>query len=99
MITLPVGILVAWRVDLEMKQRLRAEKTSASLGLLNEVGESLSHTLDVEQQLPHVLRRLLSGLSLESVWLCLEPESDSAVTPRWAPVPSPGAWHKFPGLG
>jgi two-component system sensor histidine kinase DegS len=74
-VTLPVGILVAWRVDLETKQRLKAERTSASLSLLNEIGESLSHTLEVEQQLPHVLRRLLSGLSLESVWLCLEPES------------------------
>jgi signal transduction histidine kinase len=74
-ITLPVGMLVAWRVDLETKQRLRAEKTSVSLKLLNEVGESLSHTLEVEQQIPRVLRRLLSGLALESVWLCLEPES------------------------
>jgi len=77
-VTLPVGILVAWRVDLETKQRLRAEKTSASLRLLNEVGEVLSHTLEVEQQLPRVLRRLLSGLSLESVWLHLEPDSNGA---------------------
>ena len=75
-VTLPVGILVAWRVELETKQRLRAEKTSASLRLLNEIGEILSHTLEVEQRVPQVLRRLLMGLSLESVWLCLEPESD-----------------------
>ena len=74
-VTLPVGILVAWRVDLETKQRRRAEKTSASLSLLNESGDILSHTLDVEDQIPRVLGRLLSGLSLESVWLCLEPES------------------------
>lgn len=74
-VVLPVGILVAWRVDLEAKQRLRAEKTSSSLSLLNEIGESLSHTLEVEARLPHVVRRLLSGLSLRAVWLCLEPES------------------------
>ncbi len=74
-VTLPVGMLVAWRVDRETNERLRAEKTSASLRLLNEVGEILSHTLDVEQQLPRVVQRLLTGLSLESVWLCLEPES------------------------
>jgi signal transduction histidine kinase len=74
LVTLPVGILVAWRVDLETKQRRRAEKTSASLSLLNEIGESLRHTLEVEEQLPRVLRRLLSGLSLKSVWICLEPE-------------------------
>ncbi len=74
-IILPVGVLMAWRVDLEAKQRLRAEKTSADLKLLNEVGEILSNTLEVEQQLPQVVRRLLVGLSLESAWLCLEPES------------------------
>ena len=73
-IMVSVAIVVARRVDLETKQRRRAEKTSASLSLLNEIGESLSHTLDVEDQLPRVLRRLLSGLPLESVWICLEPE-------------------------
>ncbi|MDP2674228.1 MAG: sensor histidine kinase [Dehalococcoidia bacterium] len=72
-IMVSVAIVVARRVDLETKQRLRAESTSASLGLLNEVGEILSHTLEVEQQLSPVLRRLLSGLSLQTVWLRLEP--------------------------
>jgi signal transduction histidine kinase len=74
-IMVSVAIVVARRVDLETKQRRRAEKTSASLSLLNEIGESLSHTLDVEDQLPRVLRRLLSGLPLEATWLYLEPES------------------------
>ena len=74
-VTLPVGVLVAWRVDLEAKQRRRAEETSASLSLLNEIGGSLSHTLDVEERLPGVLRRLLSSLPLRAAWLCLEPES------------------------
>jgi glucose-6-phosphate-specific signal transduction histidine kinase len=60
-VTLPVGVLVAWRVDLEAKQRRRAEETSASLSLLNEIGESLSHTLDVEERLPGVLRRCSSA--------------------------------------
>ena len=75
-VTLPVGVLVAWRVDLEAKQRRRAETISARLALLNEIGERLSHTLEVEQQLPGVLRRLLTGLSLQSVWLWLEAESE-----------------------
>lgn len=75
MITLPVGVLVAWRVDREAKERMRAEKTSDDLKLLNEVAEILSHTLDVEQQLPEVVRRLQQDLSLHSVSLCLEPES------------------------
>ncbi len=73
-ITLPVGMLVAWRVDRETEQRRRAEKTSDDLKLLNEVGEILANTMEVEQQLPQVVRRLLEGLSLESVWLSLEPE-------------------------
>lgn len=78
LITMPVGILVAWRVALEAKLRQRAERTSASLSLLNEVVDVLSHTLEVEQQLPRVVQRLLSGLRLESVWLFLEPESEDS---------------------
>ena len=73
-ITLPVGIMVAWRVELESKQRRRAEQTSASLGLLNEIGERLSHTLDVEEALPGVVKLLVRGLPVASVWLCLEPD-------------------------
>src|SRR3989304_1300734 len=75
-VTLPVGVLVAWRVDLEAKQRRRAETISARLALLNEIGERLGHTLEVEQQIPGVLQRLLRGLSLESSWLWLEPASE-----------------------
>jgi len=77
-IILPVGVLMAWRVEREAKLRLRAEDTSARLQLLNEVGDILSHTLDVEQQLPEVVRRLQSGLSLESVSLRLEREADGS---------------------
>ena len=77
-IPLPVGILVAWRVTLESRLRQRAEQTSASLSLLNEVGDVLSHTIEVEQQLPRVVRALLSGLGLESAWLFLEPKPDGS---------------------
>lgn len=77
-ITMFIGILVAWRVDLESKQRQIAERTSASLGLLNQVGESLSHTLEVEQRLPAVLKALQAGLHVDSVALCLEPETGEA---------------------
>lgn len=90
-ITLPVGVLVAWRVDREAKERMRAENTSASLQLLNEVGEILSHTLDVEQQLPEVVRRLQTGLSLSSVSLSLEPEPDGGGPALIETMPAPGA--------
>lgn len=75
-IMIGVAVVVARRVDEETNQRRRAEKTSASLRLLNEVGDILSHTLEVEQQLPEVVRRLQQDLALHSVSLCLEPESD-----------------------
>ncbi len=77
-ITLPVGIMVAWRVDLESKQSQRAEQTSASLALLNEIGERLSHKLEVEQELPAVVERLQSGLPVDAVWLYIEPQSPEA---------------------
>ncbi len=73
-ITLPAGLLVAWRVDKEMIQRRKAETTSARLAILNEIGETLGRTLEVEQQLPDVLRRLRAELALQTVWLVLEPE-------------------------
>ncbi len=76
LVVLPVGLLVAWRVSLETIQRRRAETTSARLALLNEIGERLSQTLEVEQQLPDVLWRLYSGLAVQAIWLVLEAESE-----------------------
>ena len=74
-IIMVVGVLVAWRVDRESKQRRIAERTSAGLGLINSVGEALSHTLDVEQRLPEVLRRVREALSVETVAAWLEVET------------------------
>jgi signal transduction histidine kinase len=70
-----VGIVVAWRVDLESKQRRIAERTSASLSLLNKVGDALSHTMEVEQWLPLVIDEIVATLSLQSAVLSLEPET------------------------
>jgi signal transduction histidine kinase len=73
-----VGIVAAWRVDGESKQRQIAERTSASLGLLNTVGEMLSNTMDVEQRLPRVVDELVTALDLQSAVLTLEPEATGA---------------------
>jgi len=37
-VTLPVGLLVAWRIDKESVLRQKAETTSARLALLNRIG-------------------------------------------------------------
>ncbi|MDE3095969.1 MAG: GAF domain-containing sensor histidine kinase [Chloroflexota bacterium] len=75
MVVLPMGLLVAWRVDREARQRQRAEQTSAGLRLLNEAGVLLGQTIELEERLPAVLRRLREGLAVEAIWLSLEPES------------------------
>lgn len=76
-VVLPVGLLVAWRVDIEAKHRRRAEKTSASLSLLNQIGEALSHTLEAEARVPIVLQKLISGMPFESAWLYLAADRQS----------------------
>jgi signal transduction histidine kinase len=76
-VTLPVGLLVAWRVDIEARHRRRAEQASASLSLLNQIGETLSHALEAETHVPIILRKLVSELPLESAWLYLETDRQS----------------------
>ncbi len=72
-IILPIGVVVAWRVDRETTQRRRAEQTSASLALLNDVAETLAEGLEIEAQIPAVLDRLVAGLDLRSLTLALAP--------------------------
>jgi signal transduction histidine kinase len=73
-VTLLVGVVVAWRVEREASERRRAERTSAELSVLNDIGGMLSYTLDVEHEVPRVLRRLADGIGHRPVWLCLEAE-------------------------
>jgi two-component system, NarL family, sensor histidine kinase DegS len=68
------GDFLGGRAEEEVEQRRKAEKTSSRLALLNQVGETLSRNMEVEEQLPRVLDLVLSSLSLDSVWLQLEPE-------------------------
>jgi two-component system sensor histidine kinase DegS len=74
-IIMGVGIIVAWRVDMESKQRLIAERTSASLRLLNKVGEVLSNTLNAESQLPQVVDEVQSALGMQAIVVSLAAES------------------------
>ena len=90
------GDFLGARAEEELQLRRKAERTSTRLALLNQIGESPSHAMEVEQQLPRVLRLLLSGLSLQSIWLRLEPEHPDAeplliqeATEPW-PVPAEG---------
>ena len=77
-VTLLVGLVVAWRVEREASERRRAERTSGELSLLNEVAGMLSYTLDVENELRQVMRRLADGMGLGTVWVCLEAEEPAA---------------------
>ncbi len=96
MVVLPVGLLVAWRVDIEARHRRRAEKTSASLSLLNQIGEALGHTLEAEAQVPIILRKLTSGMPFESAWLYMEADRQSG--PRLLIEPSDGGGQIQPRL-
>lgn len=99
-ITLPAGLMVAWRVDLESKQRARAERTSAGLALLNEIGERLGHSIDIEDELPGVLRRLKQRLPADAAWLVLRrgdapDESVILLEPADASISrEPDVWHR-----
>ena len=68
------GDFLGGQAEKEQQLRRKAENTSSRLSLLNQIVERLSHTLEVERELPHVLGQLLSSLSLGSIWVCLEPE-------------------------
>jgi len=70
-----VGLIVAWRVDMELKQRLIAERTSASLRLLNKVGEVLSNTLNAESQLTQVVDEVQRALDMQAIVVSLAAES------------------------
>lgn len=75
LVTLPVGMLVAWRVDRETKLRVDAEATSASLELVNNVGSELRKALDVEQELPAVVSAITAHLRFDASWIVLIEES------------------------
>jgi len=77
-VIMAIGIVAAWRVALETKQRQIAERTSASLGFLNMVGDMLSNTMDVEQRLPRVVDELVTALDLQAAILTLGPEATEA---------------------
>jgi len=71
--TLPVGLLVAWRVGKEKALTGQLERRADALELLNSVASRLSGSAGIRQQLPEVLRLLVSHLQLESAWLLIEP--------------------------
>lgn len=73
-----VGLIVAWRVDIESKQRLIAQRRSASLKLLNSVAEVLSNTLDAERQLPKVADEVHGAMGLQSIMVALRGNSGEA---------------------
>jgi signal transduction histidine kinase len=71
LVTLPVGMIVAWRVDREKRLRVEAQATSSSLGLINNVGTELQKAFDVERHLPEVLSALTAHVGFDASWVAL----------------------------
>lgn len=66
-----VGVLMAWRVELEAASRQRAEKTSARLALLNEIAAAVSQHLDLEPVFAATADRMTAALDVQHVWITL----------------------------
>ena len=66
-----VGVLLAWRVELEAASRQRAERTSARLALLNEIAAAVSQHLDLERVFAAMADRMTAALDVRQVWMTL----------------------------
>ncbi|MFQ5382685.1 MAG: histidine kinase, partial [Dehalococcoidia bacterium] len=71
--TLPVGLLVAWRVGKEKALTHQLERRADALELLNSVASRLGGSAGVRERLPQVLAMLVSRLRLDSAWLLVDP--------------------------
>lgn len=77
--TLPVGVLVAWRVGLERNLSSQVERRASDLGLLNRIGAQLRSSIEETERLPAVLDVLVQHLELEAAWFVLPGENEPNV--------------------
>lgn len=69
LVSLSVGSVVAWRVELESVHRRHAEATSRRLSLLHDVSAAATQTLQVETVLPGTLGRVADALESDRAWV------------------------------
>lgn len=72
LITLPVGLLVAWRIGREEVLREDAERTSEGLTLLNQVAAMTRRSGDDQVYLLNTVRAIRDHLGAEFAWIVLD---------------------------
>ncbi len=68
-VSLAVGAVVAWRVELEMVHRRQAEAAGRRMALLNQVSAAATQTLDLNKMLPNVLAQVAEALDAKRAWI------------------------------
>ncbi|MBA4181112.1 MAG: hypothetical protein C0506_11035 [Anaerolinea sp.] len=97
LVTMSVGAVVAWRVELEGLQRARAEATTRRLTLLHDVSSAVSQTLELDRVLQDAVARVAEALDSDRVWIATWESAEAAPVliaevgePIWAPDASTG---------
>ncbi len=68
-VSLTVGAVVAWRVELEMRHRRQAEAASQRVALLHQVSSAVNSTLELEHVLGKALALIAEGLQSDRAWV------------------------------
>lgn len=71
MVSLTVGAVVAWRVELEMRHRRQAEAAGHRIALLHEVSAAVAQTLELDGVLGGALARVAEALESDHAWISL----------------------------
>ncbi|HWQ28365.1 MAG TPA: ATP-binding protein [Dehalococcoidia bacterium] len=98
-LTLGVGAVIAWRVELEATYRRQAEATSRRLALLHDVSSAATQTLKLDRTLNDAVRKVADALESGSAWVAAVENPDQEPTLlAWASsgapgrTPSPSSW-------
>jgi len=96
-VTMSVGAVVAWRVELEAVQRARAEATSRRLALLHDVSSAVTQTLELDRVLQDAVARVAEALESDQVWIAVwEGPNNSPLVLAQTGEP---IWRADPGSG
>ena len=68
-VSLTVGAVVAWRVELEMRHRRQAEAAEHRVALLHQVSAAVTQTLELDRVLGGALARVAEALESDRAWI------------------------------